>query len=176
MYRSKALSRPVAEPEVVGASRTERFHAAERRIALISRVLDDLIEIPGTGRRVGLDPIIGLIPFVGDGISAIAGAYLVAEASRFRLPAVVLARMVINVLFDMTIGLIPFLGDLVDLVSKSNARNLALFRRYALEPEASTSEHRRFFLGLGLVLLGVAWALWQALAWLIGLLTTPIVF
>ena len=164
----------MVEHDVVGRSRTERFLAAERRIALMSRVLDDLIEIPGTGRRVGLDPLIGLIPFVGDGISAIAGVYLVAEASRFRLPAVVLARMVVNVLVDMTIGLIPFLGDLFDLVSKSNARNLALFRRYALEPEASTNEHRRFFVGIGLVVLGMLWLAWQALGWLIGLLTTPI--
>ncbi|MGZ8501884.1 MAG: DUF4112 domain-containing protein [Candidatus Limnocylindrales bacterium] len=162
------------EPEVIGRSRTERFRAAERRIAMMSRVLDDLIEVPGTGRRVGLDPLIGLIPIIGDGISALAGTYIIAEASRFRLPAVVLARMVVNLLVDMAIGVIPFLGDIFDLVSKSNARNLALFRRYALEPEASTSEHRLFFVGIGLVLLGIVWLAWQALAWLIGLLLTPI--
>ena len=159
---------------VEGPSRTERFHAAERRIALMSRVLDDLVEIPGTGRRVGLDPVIGLIPVIGDGISAVAGAYLIAEASRFMMPRVVLARMVVNLLVDTVLGFIPFLGDMFDLFSKANARNLALFRRYALEPEASTSEHRLFFVGLGVILLGLLWLAWQALGWLIGLLTTPI--
>ena len=137
----------MAEGEVIGQSRSERFHAAERRIARMSHVLDDLFEVPGTGRRVGLDPLIGLIPVVGDVVSAAAGAYLIAEASRFRLPPVVLARMVVNLLVDLALGLVPFLGDLLDFVSKSNARNLALFRRYALEPEASTTEHRLFFVG-----------------------------
>lgn len=162
------------DDEVVGRSRTERFRAAERRIALTSRILDDLIEVPGTGRRVGLDPLIGLIPVVGDGITALAGAYLIAEASRFRLPLVVLARMVVNLVVDLAIGVVPLVGDLFDLVSKSNARNLALFRRYALEPEASTTEHRLFFVGIGLLLLGIIWLVWQALTWLIGLLLTPI--
>ena len=137
----------MAEGEVIGESRSERFHAAERRIARMSHVLDDLFEVPGTGRRVGLDPLVGLIPVVGDVVSAAAGAYLIAEASRFRLPPVVLARMVVNLLVDLALGLVPFLGDLLDFVSKSNARNLALFRRYALEPEASTTEHRLFFAG-----------------------------
>jgi hypothetical protein len=164
----------VPEPEIIGPSRSERFRSAERRIAWTSHVLDDLIEVPGTGRRVGLDPLIGLIPFVGDAVSALAGAYLIAEASRFQLPRVVLARMVVNLLVDLAIGIIPFIGDLFDLVSKSNAKNLALFRRYALEPQASTTEHRLFFVGIGLVLLGFLWLLWQALAWFIGLLTRPL--
>jgi Domain of unknown function (DUF4112) len=164
----------MGDGEVVGRSRTEQFRAAERRIARISHVLDNLFGVPGTGRRVGLDPLVGLIPFVGDVISAAAGAYLIAEASRFRLPPVVLARMVVNLLVDLAIGLIPFLGDLFDFVSKSNAKNLALFRRYALEPEASTAEHRLFFAGIGLVMLGLIWLVWQAVAWVIGLLLTPI--
>jgi hypothetical protein len=164
----------VREGEVIGPSRTERFRAAERRIARMSHVLDDLIEVPGTGRRVGLDPLVGLIPIVGDVVSAAAGAYLIAEATRFRLPPVILARMVVNLLVDLALGLIPFLGDLLDFVSKSNAKNLALFRRYALEPEASTAEHRLFFVGIGLVMLGLIWLVWQAVAWLIDLLLTPI--
>ncbi len=161
-----------AVPE--GPSRTERFRAAERRIALVSHVLDDLITVPGTARRVGLDPLIGLIPVIGDGISAVVGAYLIAEASRFKMPLVVLARMVVNLLVDTILGFIPFFGDAFDLFSKSNARNLALFRRYALEPDSSTSEHRLFFVGIGAILLGLLWLAWQALAWLIGLLSTPI--
>ncbi len=164
----------MAEGEVIGQSRSERFRAAERRIARMSHVLDDLFEVPGTGRRVGLDPLVGLVPVVGDVVSAAAGAYLIAEASRFRLPPVVLARMIVNLLVDLALGLVPFLGDLLDFVSKSNAKNLALFRRYALEPEASTAEHRLFFAGIGLVMLGLIWLVWQALAWLVGLLLTPI--
>jgi hypothetical protein len=163
----------VEEPEIVGPSRTERFRAAERRIEAMSHVLDDLIEVPGTGRRIGLDPIVGLIPFVGDAVSALAGSYIIAEASRFRLPPVVLARMVVNLSVDLVIGVIPFVGDVFDFFSKSNAQNLKLFRRYALEPEASTTEHRMFFAGLGLFLIGILWLAWQVFTWLIGLLLTP---
>jgi hypothetical protein len=125
----------VEEPEIIGPSRTERFRAAERRIEAMSHVLDDLIKVPGTGRRVGLDPIVGLIPFIGDAVSALAGSYIIAEASRFQLPRVVLARMMVNLTVDLVIGVIPFVGDVFDFFSKSNAENLKLFRRYALEPE-----------------------------------------
>jgi Domain of unknown function (DUF4112) len=163
----------MTQGEVIGQSRFERFRAAERRILRISRVMDDLVTIPGTDHRFGIDPIIGLIPVVGDIIGAIPGIYLVAEAARFRLPRVVLARMTFNVMVDMSIGMIPFVGDVFDFFSKSNANNLALFRRYALEPEGSTREHRLFFAGLALILIGVVWLTLSVLGWFIGLLLAP---
>lgn len=145
------------------------MQAAERRIAAISRLLDDLVEVPGTGRRFGLDPILGLFPVVGDAIPAALSVWLIAEAARFRLPPVVLGRMVVNVLVDLLVGLVPFVGDLFDFVSKPNARNLALFRRYATEPEASTADQRRFFIGLAAVLVGLAWLASLALGWLLSI-------
>ena len=126
------------EGEVIGASRSERFHAAERRIERVTHALDELIGIPGTSVKVGLDPIVGLIPVVGDAIAGIVGAWVIAEAARFGIPRIVIARMVVNLVVDLAIGPIPFLGDLYDVVFRSNSRNLALFRRHALEPEAST--------------------------------------
>src|SRR5947208_14926168 len=75
----------------VGA-RTPSIADAERRIALVARVLDELITIPGTRQRFGLDSIVGLIPGVGDLASAAVGGWIIVEASRFRLPGVVLAR------------------------------------------------------------------------------------
>ena len=142
---------------VVGESREERFRAAERRILAVSRVMDDLVTVPGIGRRFGLDPIVGLIPVIGDGIGGLVGAHLIAEAARFGIPRIVLARMALNTAVDMVIGIIPFVGDVFDFFSKSNATNLALFRRYALEADASTREHRFFFVGLALILLGILW-------------------
>lgn len=160
--------------EVVGASREERFRAAERRIMAVSRVWDDLFTVPGLGRRFGLDPIVGLIPVIGDGIGGLVGAHLIAEAARFGIPRVVLARMVLNTTIDMVIGIIPFIGDIFDFFSKSNAVNLALFRRYALEADASTREHRFFFAGLALILLGILWLAVLAVRSLIELLLTPL--
>lgn len=150
----------------MGAGRSDRLRAAERRIALVSRVLDDLVEVPGTGRRIGLDPLLGLVPVVGDAASAIASIWIIVEAARFRLPRIVLARMIVNATVDLVLGAIPLLGDLFDFVSKANARNLELFRRHASEPGASTADQRAFFAGVGLVLLGALWLVAQLIGWL----------
>ena len=123
--------------EVIGASRSERFHAAERRIERVTHALDELVGIPGTPVKVGLDPIVGLIPVVGDVISGIVGAWVIAEAARFGIPRIVLARMTVNLVVDLAIGLIPFLGDIYDFAFRSNSRNLALFRRHG-----SSRRHR----------------------------------
>ena len=161
--------------EVIGRSRAERYGDIERRILRISKVMDDLVTMPGTGgRRFGVDPILGLIPVIGDAISAIPGIYLIAEAARFRLPPVVLARMTFNTMIDLSIGIIPIIGDIFDFFSKSNARNLALFRQYALEPETSTGPHRAFFAGLALILIGTVWLTISILSWFFGLLLQPL--
>jgi hypothetical protein len=138
-------------------ARSLRIEDAERRIAFMARMLDDLVTIPGTRQRFGVDSVVGLIPGIGDLASAAVGAWIIVEASRFRLPGVVLARMVINTVVDFLIGAIPLLGDLFDVVFKSNSRNLALFRRHATDPGASTTEHRAFLVGLVLVLVGLLW-------------------
>jgi len=155
--------------ELVGTGRTERFRAAERRIARVSRLLDDLIEVPGTGRRIGVDPLLGLVPVVGDAASALASLWVIAEAARFRLPRIVLARMVLNATVDLLIGAIPLVGDLFDFAAKANSRNLELFRRHARDPGASTADQRAFFVGLVLLLAGLLWLALQALGWLLSI-------
>jgi hypothetical protein len=160
------------EGEVVGASRAERFRAAERRIGRVTHALDELVAVPGTPVRVGLDPVIGLIPVVGDVVAAAVGAWVIGEAARFGIPRVVLGRMVVNLLVDLGIGAIPVLGDLYDVAFRSNARNLDLFRRHALDPDASTRGDRAFFAGLLLLLVGAAWLLLTALGAVWDVLTT----
>jgi len=150
-----------------GPDRSVRIRDAEARIAFIARLLDELITIPGTRRRLGLDSIVGLIPGFGDVASAAVGGWVILEAARFRLPRVVLARMVVNTLVDLVIGIVPIAGDLFDVVFKSNSRNLALFRRHATDPGAGTREHRLFFAGLVLVLFGLLWLLGMAIAVLV---------
>lgn len=148
----------------LGPDHAERVRASERRIAFVARLLDGLIEIPGTGRRVGLDPIVGLVPWVGDLVSAGFGAWIVLEAGRFGLPRIVVARMIANVAIDFVVGAVPLIGDVFDFAFSSNQRNLELFRRHANEPGADTSADRAFLAGLGLVLVGLAWLTWTALS------------
>ena len=113
--------------------------------------------MPGTDQRFGLDPIIGLIPIVGDVAGALVGGWIVLEATRFGIPRIAVARMVVNVLVDLALGIIPIVGIVLDAVSRSNARNLEIFRRHALDPDATTAGHQAFFVGLALVILGGIW-------------------
>lgn len=154
--------------EVVGAPRAERFAAAERRIGRVTHLLDELIEVPGTSIKVGLDPVIGLIPIAGDAVSALAGGWVILEASRFGLPRVVLARMILNLAVDLGIGAIPLLGDAYDLFFRSNSRNLDLFRRHALDPTASTRGEQGLFIGIALLVVGVVWLVATVLGAFVG--------
>jgi Domain of unknown function (DUF4112) len=158
--------------EIFGASRAERFAAAERRIGRVTHVLDELVTVPGTGFRVGLDPIVGLIPIVGDAVAGVVGIWVIAEAAQFGIPRIVLGRMVVNLLVDLAVGAIPLLGDLFDFVIRSNSRNLALFRRHALDPDASTRGEQAFFVGLFLLLVGLIWLTVMAVGAVWEFLTT----
>jgi hypothetical protein len=149
--------------------RTARLAAAERRIAFMTRMFDELIEVPGTGRRFGIDPIIGLVPVVGDIAGGIASFWIIGEAARFRIPTIVLARMVWNAGLDMLLGAIPFVGDIFDFFSKANERNLALFRRHASDPDAGTADTRLFFLGLGAIFIGLVWLTIELIRWLLSI-------
>jgi hypothetical protein len=160
------------EGEIFGASRAERFAAAERRIGRVTHALDELVKVPGTEFRFGVDPIIGLIPVVGDAMAAVVGGWVIAEAARFGIPRIVLLRMIVNLVVDLAIGLIPFIGDVFDFAIRSNSRNIGLFRRHALDPDASTRGEQAFFLGLFLLLVGIIWLTVKAVGAVWDFLTT----
>jgi hypothetical protein len=135
---------------------------------LLAWLLDNSIPIPGTGRRVGLDAIIGLVPGLGDVLSGGLGLLVVLRGVQRGLPTIVVARMLANVALDFVIGAIPIIGDAFDLWYKSNVRNLALLRRYGNDPRSSTAGSWAFFGGLlaaiGLVAILLVWLIWSLLA------------
>src|SRR5512143_2382451 len=98
-------------PEVVD-DRT--LPADLQALVRLARLLDQALPIPGTSRRVGLDPILGLIPGLGDVVSAALSLAIVHGALRHRVPGRKVARMVWNVLLDAVAGSVPVLGDLFD--------------------------------------------------------------
>jgi len=104
--------------------------AVRRRIEALEHLLERSFVIPGINRPVGLDAIAGLIPVVGDLVTAAMGAYLVWEASNLGLPKWKLWRMAGNVAFDSAVGAIPVAGDLFDFLFRSNTRNLKIIRRH----------------------------------------------
>jgi hypothetical protein len=98
-------------------------------------VMDNLLRFPGTKLRFGLDPIIGLLPGIGDAASAIISTLALVYAARRRLPRILLARMALNILINELVGIIPGLGDAFSFWFKSNVRNYELLRRYVAAPE-----------------------------------------
>lgn len=97
-----------------------------RRLRFLGRLLDDAVFIPGTKRSIGLDPLIGLIPGVGDAVSLAVSAYIIYEGRRLGASRETVALMVGNVAIDALVGTIPVLGDLADFALKANQRNLRL--------------------------------------------------
>ncbi len=93
-------------------------------------LLDDLIKVPGTDRRVGLDPLIGLIPGAGDFVSSAAGLTLLGAGIQKGVPKSVYLRMAANWTLNALVGAVPILGDLFSFWYKSNSRNHTLLRAH----------------------------------------------
>lgn len=98
-----------------------------------ARLLDGAFRVPGTRRRFGWDPVLGLVPWFGDAVTLVFGAILLVTAVQMRVPRVVQARILIVTLLDFVIGLVPIAGDAVDFAFRANARNLALLERHVYE-------------------------------------------
>lgn len=126
-----------------------------RRLRSLTRMLDDLVRIPGTRFRLGLDPIIGLVPGAGDALGAVFSAIILLAGVRLGAPPVVLVRMAGNVALDAIVGTIPFAGDLFDFGFKANRRNLALLERYERTPATVTWRSRLLVAALLLMVLAI---------------------
>ena len=96
-----------------------------------SVLLDSAFRVPGTNLSFGLDPILGLIPGIGDLTTPLFAALLLLHGVRMRIPRLIQLRMLINAVIDLLIGFVPVVGDFFDFGWKANVRNLALLERYA---------------------------------------------
>ena len=107
-----------------------------KRIRRLSRLMDTAIGIPGTKFRIGLDPIIGLVPGAGDLVSTAFSAYIILLAARFKLPRPALQKMVFNVALESVVGAVPLAGDIFDAYYKSNIRNLEILENHLTETDS----------------------------------------
>ncbi|MCC6452463.1 MAG: DUF4112 domain-containing protein [Acidobacteria bacterium] len=120
----------------------------EESLDNLSRYLDGLFRIPGTGWRFGLDALIGLIPNVGDTLTFLPSMYILFSGVRYGVPKITLLRMALNIAIDYLVGMIPFLGDAFDFVWKSNKKNMELIRTRATGRGKGTRSDYLFILGL----------------------------
>lgn len=119
----------------------------------LARLLDDAVTIPGTSFRIGLDPLVGLLPGIGDALGALVGGVIIYYAARRGAPKRVLVRMLGNVMVDYLVGIVPVLGDLFDAAFRSNHRNVELLRSLKDEDWGETRDRQAVGRMLGLALL-----------------------
>lgn len=121
------------------------------RLRSLTYLLDNAIGIPGTPYRVGIDPLVGLLPGGGDLIMAFFSAYIVLQAARFGLPRATLVRMMWNLILDAVLGTVPIAGDLFDVAWKANTKNLALIEAHLA---SSNRQAKADYLFVWLLILG----------------------
>ena len=115
---------------------------ALRGLRRITRIMDDAVEIPVLGVRVGLDPLLGLLPGAGDILAAAVAGWIVVTAARLGAAPVVVARMLLNVAADAVVGTAPLLGDAFDVAFKANRRNLTLLENHVADPTTTRRRSR----------------------------------
>ena len=150
---------------------------------LIAYVMDNVLKVPGTGARIGINPILDLIPGIGDAGATVIQALTIVEAARRKVPKIVLARMALNVLLNGAMGVIPGVGEVFAFWFRPSSRNYNLLLKHApqdapagAQPHRNTAGEWVFVIGLliaVLVIMGffiaLGWyvlaALWHAIAY-----------
>jgi hypothetical protein len=128
-----------------------------KRLRQLSRLLDNIVNIPGTKVGIGLDPIIGLLPIGGDVLGLLLSSYIIIEAAQLGVSTATLGRMVINVIVDSLVGAIPMLGDLFDFAWKANNYNIILLEEALKSPQENKKADKSFIaiFSIGLFFLAV---------------------
>lgn len=141
----------------------------------LQRLLDSVFRVPGTNIRFGWDAVVGLVPWAGDAVTAVLSFLFLAHAWRMRLPRVVQARMLLNIMIDVALGFVPFAGDVADVFWRSNARNMALLERHADEGQPPRASDWLFVLAVLLALAAVVLLPVLVLYWIVQMLGRTLV-
>jgi hypothetical protein len=145
--------------------------AQEQRLEMIrrvSRMLDSGFVVPGTSLRYGLDPILGLIPGLGDFVSPLFTIGVLWQARDLGIPRVVQLRMIFNVAIDALLGIVPVAGDLFDFAWKANDMNVALLERHAYQEHRPAAGDWLFVSAMILILLIIAITPFFLFGWLMS--------
>lgn len=134
---------------------------------LLAQILDRSVRVPGTDLRIGLDPIVGLIPGFGDAVASLAGSMILFLAAQLHVPKIVLVRMSVNIALNGMVGAIPLIGDLFSVWFQSNVRNVALLERHIVASDReSTFGDWVFVLGLVLIIISLFVGALATVVWL----------
>ena len=141
-----------------------------KSVELLSRLMDSQFQIPGTRFRFGLDPLIGLIPGLGDFTGLLVSGYMILICARNGASGFLLARMTLNILIDALVGAIPLIGDLFDFTYKANNRNLKLMQQHYVEGRYKGGAWKvvvPILIIIFIVIAALAWCSYKAFTWLV---------
>lgn len=156
--------RKFINPRMLTPGQSQRLEALRKA----SQLLDSAFVVPGTSYRIGLDPILGLVPGLGDLVSPLFAIGILWQARDLAIPRVVQLRMIFNVAIDALLGAVPLVGDLFDFAWKANNMNLALLERHAQEERTASSGDWLFVVAMVLVLLVIAALPFVVAGWLVA--------
>lgn len=139
--------------ELLPPDERRRRETLEPLFKWVALVMDEFVRVPGTTFKIGLDPLIGLVPGFGDTGSALVSALALVQAARLGVPKIALARMSLNILINELIGIVPVVGDAFSFWFKSNARNYQIIKDYIASPDRATRRSDWMFVIAVLVLL-----------------------
>jgi hypothetical protein len=152
--------------EVLPPEEKRKRQGLEPLFKWIAFIMDEVVRVPGTKFRFGLDPLIGLIPGIGDTSSALVSAFALIQAVRLGVPKILLMRMGLNILVNEIIGVVPVVGDAFSFWFKSNARNYEILKTHRLGSSVARRSDWLFVIGV-LVLLVVIVCVGIAISFLI---------
>lgn len=118
---------------IVGTKR-----GALERARFVADLMDEAVRVPGTEYRVGVDPLLGVVPGGGDAASAAVSLYVVAEAVNAGVPPRTAAGMLALVGVDAAVGSVPVAGTLFDAVWKANKWNVGMLEAHVERETAAT--------------------------------------
>lgn len=145
------MSDPSLPPQLLPQKTQESY----KRLQTLAHLLDNAFQIPGTNYRIGIDPLLGLFPAIGDYLGLFLSSYLIWESARLGVSPATLWRMVTNIVIDLAIGTFPLVGDFLDVTWKANQQNLILLQNHLQSPTTTNKVDKLLllFIGLGLILL-----------------------
>lgn len=124
-----------------------------KRLQKLAHLLDNALIIPGTSYRVGIDPLLGLIPAIGDYVGIILSSYIVWESAKLGASQTILFQMIINLIIDFFMGIFPVLGDFFDLTWKANHQNIILLENHLKSPQTRKKTDKLFLFLMWIILI-----------------------
>lgn len=116
------------------------MHPSIKQARQLANLMDKAVTLPVIKQKIGLDPLLGIIPVAGDTVALVISLYPVWVAFEVGLPKKIIVTMIFNILIDYVMGLIPVMGEVIDAFWRANSRNVDLLELAYMEMLSSKAK------------------------------------